>query len=582
MNGRAWLVLAGAALVEACGGARAGVSISATDGSIADGIGTSERPASLEGGIDASDLDAPALDVPTVDAPPAEATTDDAPAMEAPVRDAPDAVTADLPTGDASRTCRSSRECSDLGLVCDPVRGACVECVAMNDCPAGQSCAANVCRAQTCTPGSSTCADGRTARVCAADGLSTSALACGSMQTCAGSGMCTDWTCVPGAYGCDASGARRVCNATGLDYAAAPCGSLAHATARCSAGNCVPSCATSFGDCDGVASNGCEVDLGNDPANCSACGRACSVANGTASCSAGACRVAACNTGWGDCDADPGNGCESDLTVLHAHCGRCDRSCPSAQLCISGTCSTPPFFRSCRDVRSLVPGALSGVYTLDPDGTGTMPSFSAYCEMRLAGGGWTLVAVITNGDGISNWSPRGTTWITAAPFGNATSITSNADAKSAAYGAVVADEIAVARAGTPMTLEIQSAAGCLGSRSLLGVMQRNSALGPSCALGCATVHQVAPWIGATCLATGIRFRCRDTGTQTTVGGFTVSNDDNSMITSVRPDLPGCDSANFGLGSTTAATSSPSQSDWDADAAGTPTSTDTVARLVFVR
>lgn len=59
------------------------------------------------------------------------------------------------------------------------------------------------------------------------------------------------------------------------------------AQGECSAGACeVLTCAGSFGDCDSLATNGCETDLGTDPLNCGGCGVVC---DDSESCDAGAC-----------------------------------------------------------------------------------------------------------------------------------------------------------------------------------------------------------------------------------------------------------------------------------------------------
>ncbi len=76
--------------------------------------------------------------------------------------------------------------------------------------------------------------------------------------------------------------------------------------------NCVlPDCAAGWGDCDGDRLNACETDLTtlND---CGQCGRACSFPNAVAQCIEGDCVMGDCLEGFVDVDGDPSNGCEFD------------------------------------------------------------------------------------------------------------------------------------------------------------------------------------------------------------------------------------------------------------------------------
>jgi hypothetical protein len=66
-------------------------------------------------------------------------------------------------------------------------------------------------------------------------------------------------------------------------------------------------------DCNNTASDGCEVDIVNDPSNCGQCGFACQLPNAVTGCRMGTCTIAQCNSGWVDTDGIPANGCESRM-----------------------------------------------------------------------------------------------------------------------------------------------------------------------------------------------------------------------------------------------------------------------------
>jgi hypothetical protein len=90
--------------------------------------------------------------------------------------------------------------------------------------------------------------------------------------------------------------------------------------------------------CDGV-DNDCDAqvdedfDLDNDPQNCGACGHVCELPQAVAKCEGGACLVAACEDGYGDCDGDPANGCEM---ALGAGDSTCETASDIGSLCGDG------------------------------------------------------------------------------------------------------------------------------------------------------------------------------------------------------------------------------------------------------
>ncbi len=103
-----------------------------------------------------------------------------------------------------------------------------------------------------------------------------------------------------------------------------------------------PSCPAGWGNCDGDTTNGCETSLLTSLDHCGGCGQACtSGTNGTGICVAGVCELT-CVAGYDDCDQDGANGCEANL-LGPDHCLGCGNACPSGAnaqaLCTSSGCS---------------------------------------------------------------------------------------------------------------------------------------------------------------------------------------------------------------------------------------------------
>ena len=102
---------------------------------------------------------------------------------------------------------------------------------------------------------------------------------------------------------------------------------------------CTMSCVGSYADCDHNLTNGCEADLDTDAKNCHTCGFACPAEpHAIPSCTNGTCTPLRCSQGYADCDAVTSNGCEVDLQTDPNHCGSCSVQCSTGQACQGGKC----------------------------------------------------------------------------------------------------------------------------------------------------------------------------------------------------------------------------------------------------
>ena len=144
-----------------------------------------------------------------------------------------------------------------------------------------------------------------------------------------------------------------------------------HGVPGCNAGSCETLCDPGFDDCDGDPSNGCETSLGavtdcgacgmgcaaalfcrsvgssyecsdgcdglttcgmscvdtnTDLTHCGGCNRGCATPGASPVCTGGSCGYSSCLRGWGDCDGDVANGCETRLDVPGS-CGSCFLAC---------------------------------------------------------------------------------------------------------------------------------------------------------------------------------------------------------------------------------------------------------------
>jgi hypothetical protein len=159
-------------------------------------------------------------------------------------------------------------------------------------CPSGQGCVAGACSAMACRSGLADCNSNRN------DGcevtLASDVSHCGACNT----------TCPP----------------------------RANATPSCASGVCGFTCAYGFRDCDRSAATGCEASLFTDVNHCGGCGVRCTAPHPDTqvpACNGGTCAVV-CRPGRADCDRNPANGCEADVSADTSNCGGCGTVCPLA------------------------------------------------------------------------------------------------------------------------------------------------------------------------------------------------------------------------------------------------------------
>lgn len=122
---------------------------------------------------------------------------------------------------------------------------------------------------------------------------------------------------------------------------------LPNATAECRAGACtVATCAEGFGNCDGLDADGCEERV-NTVNHCGTCGNDCTTLSNaaTVSCNNSVCAVGKCKKDFDNCDGIPENGCETSLNTL-TDCGKCRAVC-SGQACQEGVCCEKTGYGDC-------------------------------------------------------------------------------------------------------------------------------------------------------------------------------------------------------------------------------------------
>jgi hypothetical protein len=233
-------------------------------------------------------------------------------------------------------TSTDTNNCGGCGAVC-------------NEANASSVCNGGVCGIGTCNAGFADC-DNNPSDGCEINitddpnNCSSCHAVCSLPNAIAGcaSSQCTVVVCNGGFGNCDgiaANGCETVTSTNPSDCGS--CGhvcSLPHANSGCAAGACtVGTCQTGYADCDGLPGDGCEIDTQTDPNNCGGCGHVCVTPNGVPGCSAGQCTVA-CNPGYANCNGLASDGCEVDTNTNDQNCGACNFNC--AAECIGEVAAT--------------------------------------------------------------------------------------------------------------------------------------------------------------------------------------------------------------------------------------------------
>jgi hypothetical protein len=128
------------------------------------------------------------------------------------------------------------------------------------------------------------------------------------------------------------------------------CTKNANQSAFCLAGVCDAQCDTNFGDCNMQAGDGCETNLTNDASHCGACNFACTAANASTKCTTGQCSLDQCSGTYADCDANYATGCEIDTADDDSHCGACNNACANNETCQAGQCVVNQQPATCQDI----------------------------------------------------------------------------------------------------------------------------------------------------------------------------------------------------------------------------------------
>jgi hypothetical protein len=136
----------------------------------------------------------------------------------------------------------------------------------------------------------------------------------------------------------DTASDAKNCGACGITCPAEP-----NATVQCVNGTCGGTCKAGFANCNEDTADGCETNVASDVNNCGGCGVHCAAGPNVAgqACVKGTCTITACQAGFGDCDGQAADGCETSVLDNPNHCGSCGRHCHFPLICAGDQCFRP-------------------------------------------------------------------------------------------------------------------------------------------------------------------------------------------------------------------------------------------------
>ncbi|APR78421.1 Hypothetical protein A7982_03768 [Minicystis rosea] len=310
----------------------------------------------------------------------------------------------DISVGGSSATsCQTNADCASTPAtpLCLIPPGQCVACLTSPDtCPAGETCDAQT---HTCVPTTTGCqSDADCSAPTPHCRLDTHVcVECTSNEQCPGDEQCASFQCVGFCGdGSACTNGKTCCSPLCVDASSDPencggcgikCGPFPQASGSCSGATCtVGQCFPGFANCNGLLSDGCEVDTAtdatncggcgitckpdetcsggtcagscgavgsctptqtccgtqcantqSDPLNCGTCGNTCTaVPQGNTACVSSACQIINCAAGFADCNGKIIDGCEAATDKDPNNCGTCGTVCAAGSVCVAGTCQS--------------------------------------------------------------------------------------------------------------------------------------------------------------------------------------------------------------------------------------------------